>query len=306
MAPAALNTAMQIALVLDGVGDVVSQIRQTANQFDGLSGSARSANDAVGQLRAQLTSGASAGQFGGLAAQFRSVGLEASQVPDIASSFREALHRDPLAISAFGRSVLPARMGGPQDETRELREAMRLIRETTNAEERLYTARRLGLEVMLPLADADQRHYQAMEEEGERRGAMVDEELRQLRANRETQRQRFEDLAAERDMIRERISLRFSNWWRDNISLPLQEMQTRFGERLAGAVGLGPASVSSGGGASSHEQALERNTRALATLKDELANSGRRGDAAIPAALKGITLQKALESGKLQTGAFIP
>lgn len=299
--PAVLDVALEVI----GIADVVRDIRQTAGQFDGLAGSVHGANDAVGQLRAQLSSGATAAQFGSLAAQFRSIGIAAEQVPDIAAGFRERLFRDPIAISAFGRSVLPSRLGGPQDETRELREAMEMIRSATSAEGRLYEARRLGLEVMLPLADADQRHYQALEQEGERRGAMVDEELRQLRANHVTQQERLKDLQDERDMIRERIGLQLGNLWRDKVILPLAELRERFEEGFARAVGLGPASAS-GSGPDRHTAAIEQNTRALATLQNELANSGRRGNAALPAGLRGMTLEKALESGKLQTGAFIP
>lgn len=298
-------TLLEIGLVLQGVGDVVAQIRQTSGEFEGLAGSARGANDQVAQLRAQLTSGASAGQFGSLAAQFGSIGLPAGQVNDMAHEFRERLFHDPVAISGFGRSVLPARLGGPQDETRELREAMQMLRSITSAEERLYEARRLGLEVLLPLADADDRHFDAMVAEGERRGAMVDEELRQLRANHTAQEQRLKDLQAETDMIHERIGLRLSNWWRDNITIPNQEGELFRQREEARLLGLGPQSVAGSGG-NRHTQAVEENTKALATLKNELANSGRRGRAAIPAGLHGVTLEKALESGKLTMGAFVP
>lgn len=298
-----------VDLVLQGVGDIVRDIRLTARQFDSLSGSAHNANDAIGQLRAQLTTGATGGEFGGLAAQFRSIGLAVEQVPEIASAFRERLFRDPIAIGAFGRSVLPSRLGGPQDETAQLRQAVQALREATAGEERLYLARRLGLEVMLPLADADERHFRAMEEEGKRRGAMVDEEIRLLRGNRETQLQRLEDLAAERDIIRERVALRFGNWFRDNITLRLEELRTRLLERGAEAFGLGPANAGASRGTTAmqaHTNALRENTAVLASLKNQLANAGPRGRAAIPAGLRGVTLEEALKTGKLQTGAFIP
>lgn len=301
---AAGPAALDIILGLQGADAIVGQLRSTAGQFDDLRISVDATNDAVGQLRAQLTSGAAAGAFGGLAAQFRSIGLSAEQIPEIAHQFRERLFRDPIAIGAFGRSVVPARLGGPQDETRQLREAMRMLRETTKQEERLALARKLGLEVMLPLADADERHFRAMEEEGMRRGQMVDAELRQLRANHETQQQRTQDLQAERDMIQERIALRFGNWWRDNIALPVDEFMTRGLERVTRAVGLGPAEQAATSGAQSQRDALEQNTRALRILKDEIVNGGIRARTAVPGGLRGDALQKAIETHALQLGEF--
>lgn len=301
---AAGSAALEIVLGLQGAADVVGDLRRTANQFDSLRGSVDEVNDSIGQLRAQITSGTSGAAFGGLAAQFRSIGLAAEQIPEVAREFRERLFRDPIAIGAFGRSVLPARLGGPQDETAQLREAMRMLRATVDAEDRLRLARKLGLEVMLPLADADEQHFRAMEEEGARRGAMVDQELRQLRANRETQQQRIQDLQAERDMIQERIALRFGNWWRDNIQLPVDQFITRGLEGVTRAFGLGPRNVEGGDRPRSQVDALRENTRALAILKEELANAGIRGRTALPAGLRGDALQKAIETHALQLGEF--
>lgn len=300
---AAAGTVLEILLRAEGIGDVVGQIRSAAGEFEALGATVQGTTDDIGILRSQLTSGAGAGQFGALAAQFRAIGLEAQQISDVASNFRERLFHDPIAIGAFGRSVLPSRLGGPQDETRELREAMEIIRSATTAEGRLYEARRLGLEVMLPLADADERHYRAMEEEGERRGRMVDEELRQLRANSAASEQRLKDLQDERDLDMERSRLGLKNWWRDNVIIPLSELANRTNPNIER---FRNGSATNGSPQERHTAAVEANTIALATLQNELANAGPRGRAAIPAGLKGITLEKALESGKLQTGAFIP
>lgn len=301
---AAGSAGLNIALELIGIGDVVQDIRTTADRFDGLASSARGANDQIAELRARLSSGASAGTFGGIAAGFRAIGIAAESIPDVAGELRERLFHDPLAIGTFGRQVLPSRLGGPQDEGATLREAIKLLRETKNAEERLFKARRLGIEAMLPLADIDERHYRAMVKEGEIRGALVDEELRGLRGIGSSQQQRLDDLSAERDLVRERINSRFNNWFRDHITLPVEEFGARAERALVGRLGLGPRASGRADGGGSLRDELRANTEALRQLKGEYANAGPRAAGAVPRGLRGTALEKALEASGFQYGAF--
>jgi len=300
MAAAGAAQILNIVMELRNASDVVGQIRSTASQFDLLRESADSANDAIAQIRgSSLSLGASSAQVGAAAAAFQSIGLSIEQLRNQAEAFRERLFTDPIAQTAFGTTVLPARMGGPQDSLQFLDEAVKMLREATAGEERLFLARRLQLENLLPLADAETQFFEAMRAEGARRGAMVDEELRQLRGNADTMGQRLEDLRSERDLMRERIGLRFGNWWRDNVSLPLEQLLTRGEEGALRFLGQGPRAPAESQ-AEAQTRAMRENTAAILAMNKQFANASNRADRAIPPGLTG----RQFMSEALHLGAF--
>lgn len=279
---------LEAVMMLRGVEDTIGGLRRAGGGFDQLRESADRANDAIAQIRnTSLTLGGTAGQTGALASAFGSIGLSIEQLRGAAEQFRERLFTDPIAQTAFGQTVLPARLGGPQDSAAFLDQAIQMLRETRAAEERLFLARRLGLETLLPLADAEPRFFEAMRAEGQRRGAMVDEELRTLRANSDTMGQRITDLRSERDLMRERIGLRFGNWWRDNITLPLDELLTRGEGGALRLLGLGPRKPAAEDPMEQHSRALRENTAAILAMNKQIANGSQRAAGAIPRGLTG-------------------
>lgn len=301
MAAAGGASILEAVMILRGVEDAVSQIRSTASQFDNLRQAANSANDAIAQIRnSSLSLGASSAQVGGTAAAFRSIGLSIEQLRHEAQSFRERLWTDPYAQTAFGRTMLPARMGGPQNELKTLDDAIKMLRETREGEERLYLARRLGLEAMLPLADADERHYEAMRKEGERTGSHVDDEVRRLRANNDASSERLRSIRESDAVERERARLRFSNWWQEHVSLPwaeawrLRSPESEAAERANGRIPTPRSPFEA------HARALNRNTEALNTMNKQYANASVRAQQALPRGLSGSQFQ----NEALRLGAF--
>lgn len=305
MAAAGAASILTAVMELRGMSDVVGQLRETAGMFDHLRDSADSANDSIAQIRnTSLSLGAGSGQVAAAAAAFQSIGLSMEQLRNEAQSFRERLFTDPITIGAFGRQVVPARLGGPSNELETLDRAIKMLRETKNAEDRLSLARRLGLQTLLPLADVEPRYYEAMRKEGERRGGMVDDELRTLRANTDAQSQRIADLRDERGLMRERNWLRVKQWWQEHITIPTEEMRTRNMQREDEAMGIGPrrrpGAPSSGSGPGAREIVNE-----LRLLRDEVAGGGRRAAGAVPSGLRGHALQDALNTHALRDwGAF--
>lgn len=310
MAAAAGPSALQIGLELLGANTFVSELRRFAlDPIREMRESAERARTAVTELRqAQIFTGGGPGGVGGLASSLEAIGISAERLGGIAEGLRERLFRDPLAMQAFGRAVIPARLGGPQDSARILDEAVRLLRETRDSEERLLTARRLGIEALLPLADLETRHYEAMRREGEVRGSLVDGEMRQLRATRDSFSQRLKDLQEEHDLVAERRRLKIGNWIRENIQLPFEELF-----RVGGPLDLGAnadvrqareKAAQGQGAAEAQRVALEENTLALRMLRDEYANGGPRARGAVPPELRGTALSRAIESDDLRWGAF--
>jgi hypothetical protein len=234
---------------------------------------------------------------GGLAATFGALGLPIGATAGAAEGLRERLFSDPLAIGAFGRAVVPARFGGPQDSAAILQEAIELLRETTNLEERRLKAIRLGITELLPLADLDQKRFDALVQEGRIKGSLVDQNLRELRATHDANSQQLRDLADQRALLRERIWLQ--------LTTPLQDALVQLSTFANDFLGLrGGAGAAGTSGRPSRNQLLEENTVALRLMQQELANSGPRGRGAIPPGLRGEALNKAIQSLDLRWGAF--
>lgn len=299
---------LQIGLELLGAQTFAGEIRRFAlDPIREMRESADRAHSAITELRtAQIFTGGGAAGVGGLASAFESIGIQAERMGDIAEGLRERLFRDPLAMQAFGRAVIPARLGGPQDSARILDEAVRLLRETTDAEERLMTARRLGLEALLPLADLDERHFQAMRREGAVRGALVDDELRGLRATEDSHNARLKAFQDERDLERERSRLRVKNWFREYIQLPYEELTA-----IGGPLDLNPKNRrlrqeanEQQSAAAAQRAAMEENTLALRMMRDEFANAGPRARGAVPGEMRGTALARGIESEDIRWGAF--
>ena len=291
-----------------GARTFLSELTRFAkNPIEEMRQSAERAQTAITELRqAQIFTGGGAAGVGGLASTLEAIGISAERMTGIAEGLRERLFTDPLAMQAFGRAVVPARFGGPQDSARILDEAVRLLRETRDSEERLLTARRLGIEALLPLADLEDRHYEALRREGAVRGGLVDEETRQLRATRDSYAQRLKDLQEERDLVAQRRQMKIGNWIRENIQLPFEELFSIGGpldpdpahRRLRAEAGQRQSA------AEANRAAMEENTLALRMMRDEFANAGPRARGAVPGEMRGTALNRAIESDDIRWGAF--
>ncbi len=300
-AAAGAASILEAVIFLRGVEDVIGGIRQTAGQFDTLRDAAGSANDAIAQIRGTLNAtGGSAGQAGGLAGQFRAIGLSIEELRTTAHEFRERLFSDPLTIGSFGRQVVPARLGGPSNELETLDRAIKMLRDTKNAEDRLSLARRLGLQTLLPLADLSEREYQALRREGERRGAMIDDDLRQLRATSEALQERRRIAQEERGIQQERRLRPIKNWW-DRFILSGEEAEAKLRDPNT----FRPRSARGAQGVGGGNPDLQQNTKELRLLRQEIAGGGRRAQVAVPSGLRGHALQEALNARSLgDWGAF--
>lgn len=295
---AAGPAVLTIEMVMQGLGAIATGLNQGAQLMDRFRASTDRANTAITELRAaQGALGGTAAGVGGLAAAFGTLGLGTGAAAGAAEGLRERLFSDPLAIGTFGRAVVPARMGGPQDSAAILMEAIGLLRETTNLEERRLRALRLGITELLPLADLDERRFNLMVQEGQIRGAMVNRELRELRAVSDAAGERIRLLREERDLVRERIGLTIGNWFRENVQLPIEETFNR-------TLGIGNRRGAAGARGMSRDRIMEENTLALRLMQQELANSGPRGRGALPPQLRGEALNQAIQSLDLRWGAF--
>ena len=174
-------------------------------------------------------------------------------------------------------------------------EAITLLRETTNLEERRLKALRLGVTELLPLADLDQRRFDLMVQEGQIKGAMVNRELRELRAIHDAAGQQIADLREQRKLAAERIWLKISNQFKEGLVSVERGINTALGIRKPGGAGAGGMS---------RNQVMEENTLALRLMQQELANSGPRGRGAVPPGLRGEALNQAIQSLDLRWGTF--
>ncbi|HEV8177472.1 MAG TPA: hypothetical protein VGP44_07240 [Gemmatimonadales bacterium] len=246
--------------------------------------------------RARLFSGGTAEQVGQMAAAFDSIGISAGNLSGVAHDLRERLQEDATAIRAFGRQVVPVEFGGPTNDLKILEEVVDQLRSTTNEEERLRKARMLGAEALLPMAQIEEKRYRALLQEGAIAGGHVDAELRQLRAEQETNDARERLLGKERQLEVERIRRKVGNWWDEHVTLPANEwINDRLGLRNQG----GKSSP-----ADRQVEAMESNTNALNAMRAEFANGGRRAQSAVPARLRGEAWLRGIDSESLKIGAF--
>jgi len=288
---------LSVLLELRGIVSFVRDIQKATTGFETLRDRVERANRAIDEIRGtQIFTGGTAAQVGAAVSQAQAIGMEAEQLRDAAHQFRERLFHDPIAIGAFGRSVVPARIGGPANELREFNEAIRMLRATTDAEKRLYLARRLGLEALLPLADLEDSQLRAVEREGAIRGAQVDDELRRLRATEQAHNARLKALRDERDIELERSGLRLKNWFRENIQIPWEQLFRPNTPEMRRAQRTAERDMQT--------RATQENTAALRLLRREFANAGPQAAGAIPSGLRGEALNRALESHALRLGAF--
>src|SRR5687767_5225692 len=128
MAAQGAAAALVVDFTLQNLGRVVTDLREGARGFESLNRAAEGANDAIGRIRmATSFTGGTAGQVGALGSAFQSLGLTMETMAQTAEGLRERLFTDPLAIGTFGRAVVPAAMGGPQNSAQILAEAIRIL-----------------------------------------------------------------------------------------------------------------------------------------------------------------------------------
>lgn len=109
------------------------------------------------------------GGTGAQIARLTSLGIPAGQIPGLAGALHQALTRDPYAMGEGARRGLRAIPGpyGTLNQAQNLDAAVRVLKNITDGEERLRTARMLHLDALLPLLDVDRRLTKAMEADAE-------------------------------------------------------------------------------------------------------------------------------------------
>lgn len=252
-------------------------------------------------IRAQVATGGSSRDIAQTAAEFRAIGLDSGRIAEIADEFRERLFNDPVAIGAFGRQVLPERLGGIENSIAVLREGLAILgRETTETGRRIRAARFQIPRELLQVFDIPPEQRERLLRATEEQASQIDPELRRLRAQSESIRIRRELAEEKIKMDQERVGLRYLN--------DFHEREARDAEFRARGGALGwlrrrmrgqSEEASATAKTDAQTTAVQENTKALYNLKDEFANS-RRASGAVPAGLRGMALQEALnEMGAL-------
>jgi hypothetical protein len=261
-------------------------------------------------IRGQISTGSSSGEVARTAAEFRAIGFDTGRIIELADQFRERVWSDPIAVGAFGRQVIPERLGGTESSIAVLREGLAILGKETNETARRMRAARFQLKDFLLLFDIPPAQREALLRAADAQGGAIDPALRGLRGARDAQNARIQirqDTAAQET---EKRWLRIRNW---AVEMYERARQFRDSGGLPGIIGRsipgkGPSAFEERKAKKDDPQtrATTENTKALYNLKEEWAQS-RRAAGAVPGGLRGLALQKALDDMGAQgywLGAF--
>ena len=276
-------------------------------------------------MRISGGSGAQAGLLGGLA---RLVGDDPNGAADAARAFRERLASSPLAQATIGHGVLGAGTGQLVNQAQLYIQAQREILEARTDEEARVRAQVYGMERLLPLREADARLIHEQIRAAEENGRAVDDQLRRMRANEQTQKalmgERFEELgiAMQRRLLPSMQGLEeaigdVAHTAAGVINNPggvLGDLYRNAMKIFTDPASLGPFHPSiggvtprAGGGAQSSTErligSLDANTEQLRTMNKDWLNGRERTNRAWPRNLGGEGLNRALEEAAFNLGA---
>jgi len=246
------------------------------------------------------STGAGSARLAGLGG---AAGLSLDQTASLSASLSERLRSDPMAQLFGGKVGLGPALARPFDQVDEgerLVTAIEGLRRIVDRSERIRTARALGLESALPIANLSEGQYQFNKRNSETLTAMQ---------NATTQ---AADFAAASDALSKQVDVAKSNF--AGAFTPIVNYFADFLKysNQGGGAGVnlgmaGPGGFTGGGRTSSTEshkdgmaantEALKANTEAVTALKGAYGTPGTRYQGAIPAGLNSEYLRNALSNG---------
>jgi hypothetical protein len=306
-------------------------LREAIGAFGSIASRIEEIDTHVGSIvEAIHSTGGSAGDVGALGAFARLGGQDPKRAGSAARGLREQIAGNPLAQAVFGQSALPAETGQLVNEAKLFRQVVTQILNARTDEEARMKAQIAAMEHLLPLRDAEPRLIEETIRAAERRGRMVDAQMRRERANFQAMRSLRQEaveglgIAIERRLLpamrgaEEGIGAvaaaladlindpggnarKLAQGARDAVTDPATGSRG-FHNRLGGVISRGTSVPST---------PMDKNTLAMQDLTEELValrreylnDRGNRAGGAVPRYLRGKGLEKALENASFELGA---
>lgn len=269
---------------------------------------ARATRDTAANIAAFRSGVIQSGGTGREVAGLGSFGVRPADVAGIAAQLRERISfgsADPFALQAAQRlgvgGQLPREIG-PQNEARMLYQVLDSLRKVKNAEEQLRLARILGLDSMLDELRVSDRVYEGRKRDALLRGRINTPQAQQDAADFNAQAGR---LGGALEMQRDRLFAPAMRFWAQVIGeyAELLADPLRYPGNLPGRLKEKEKQKSEPSSLDANTKAVMDNTYAIGRL-GEVIGGGPRGQGAIPPALKGPALSRALADKALRSGAW--
>jgi len=312
---------LDIIFKIADISGVVAGLNKAAEAVDNFGERGGRAADAIGNLGA--VSGATFGEASSLSGVFKALGMDPRGAAAAANSVRQRIASDPLAAMAYGRPLLPRALGGPDDNAAILERLInRLLDAKSDRQARTMAARVPELEPYLELRRADREYTRAILDNAKYRDRIVTRELLHERENlkaiqtvrQQNQAMMFEEIQVGLEkhfLIPFRTGMEvlkggFARIGRDVVGGDWKDLGKILRDPIGFATGTAAGDTHGGGKKSADRlaESMEELAGAIRGLGRGIYGGGDRARGAIPAALSGFTLSKALESKAVELGAI--